>query len=354
MICLALALLIPQATFQPIDAQMSGLYIGTQILTSDGKRHLFLIDSGSNESYVLKTAVSERDRTRNSVEVRFDVGGTQVFGAVEPVDGSRIPVAIAGLKPEGVLGLNILKQVQLEIDYDAQTVRARYGPALNWAGPGYSTLILNKDADNLFTVTGQIGSRAVRLCVDTGATTLVLDSKKLSLKDFQKLPSTKIHTFEGSVEMDRYLIDTMKLGDKAVPWMIAYNHPWPDSDDGTIGSSILGGSKVVLDFPGSCVYVSKSDPIGDAASRVLGLPLKVENDELYFRDLVPDYLKPWAKAKVLALRRLKAADLLAALKGQAPTASETLLSIFTAMRSPGLLTTVRNGKTELVPLQIEE
>lgn len=354
MISLALSLLLVQADFQAIPVRMSGGFIAAEVHTSDGSPHWFLVDSGSNASYVAKTLANDSEIKHGDMQIRLDVGKAQVFGAAEPIDAARIPVGVGGLKTEGVLGINVLRYLQLRIDYDEQTVLARFGPALPWAGPGHDTLIMNRDADNLYTLSGYLGGRAIRLCVDTGATALVLDPKKISMEALTKLTPTKINTFGGTLAADRFLIDRMKLGDVTSYWMIASKQPWSNADDGTIGTTLLGSSNVTIDFPGSCVYVGKSDPMSQAASRILGLPVQVEDTGLRFRDRVPESFRPWAKVKILAVRRTKPSDLVLALKDESAQGAKTIAEIFGEMRTPGLLTTERNGKRELVPITIED
>lgn len=354
MLSLPLALLVQTADFQPLDVVVSGAYIGARVRTTDGKEHLFLVDSGSNASYVSQSAVVEEDRRRGSSEIRISVGDAKVFGNAEPVDAKDIQAIVGGLPTEGVLGINILRQLQLEIDYDARSVRARYGSALSWAGPGYSPLLMDRDPDNLYTVTAQIGGKSVRLCLDTGASATVLDPKKVDLSGFDTLPPFKIRTFKGPIESPRYLIESMKVGDGTVPWMIAGAQPWKNADDGIISTAQLGSPRVVVDFPGGCVYVSKPDPMSEAAARILGLPVKVVGDGLSFRSDLTGYFKSSSGAKIVSFRGIKSESIVAALRGHGPHASRALVDAFVSMRAPGLVTTERGGQRQLVPVQVAD
>lgn len=355
MIALALALLSLPADFQPISVKMSGFYVAANVRTSDGKGHLFLVDSGSNESYVSRKALSERDQTRDRTEVRLDIGPTQVSATAFSVPSDQIPASVGGLPIEGVLGINLLKQIQLEIDYDGQTVRARYGSPLPGA-PGYTPFLMDRDAAHLFFVSAEFGGKNVRLCVDTGATALVLDSGKVILDGLQALPSSKMHTFGGTSESRRYLIDSVKLAGREMPWIVVHAQPWkePDPDDGAIGTAQFGGSKVVVDFPGSCLYVAEPDAASDAASRILGMPVKIEADNLKFRENLTGIFRSSAGARIVALRSFKAESILGALKAHGPDARKTLVDAFTSMRAPGLVTTERDGQRQLLPVQVDD
>lgn len=355
MLALAIALFIRPADFQPISATISGLYVAAEVHTSDGKDHLFLVDSGSNESYVSRKALSKRDQTRDRTEVRLDIGPTQVSATAFAVTPDQIPASIGGLSVEGVLGLNLLKQVQLEIDYDVQTVRARYGSPLPGV-PGYAPFLMDRDAAHLFAVSAEFAGKVVRLCVDTGATALVLDSGKLALDGLQSLPSSKIHTFGGASESQRYLIDSVKLAGREIPWMVAHAQHWRenDPDDGAIGTAQFGGSKVVVDFPGSCLYVAEPDSASDAASRILGIPVRIEAGNLKFRENLTGIFRSSSGAKIVALRNFKAESILAALKTRGAEARKTLVDAFTAMRAPGLVTTERDGQRQLLPVQVDD
>ncbi|HTQ09458.1 MAG TPA: aspartyl protease family protein [Fimbriimonadaceae bacterium] len=350
---LALVLALRQQTgFYPLTIKMSGPYIAAEVHTKDGKSHLFLVDSGSNESYVFDSAVSDGERRQGQAEIRLDVGPTQVFALAEPAPAAKIATSIAGLDTEGVLGLNLLKQIQLDVDYDADTVSARYGGPLSSPGAGFSPLLMGKDTDGLYTVAGQIGSAHVRLCVDTGASATVLDSSRVDLSAYQVLPSAKLRTFDGGSDAKRYLLDSVKLGDRVYPWMVAYSRPWKTSEEGAIGVDQLGSGHLILDFPGACVYLAASDPVSDSARRVLGLPVRVEGDSLWFGDNLPDRFKSSAGAKIVAIRSTKVADVVAALKGSGSKDAKTLADVYTSIREMGLITTERDGQRQLVPLQI--
>ncbi|HVT13656.1 MAG TPA: aspartyl protease family protein [Fimbriimonadaceae bacterium] len=356
MLSVALSILCRSADFQPVSAKMSGLYVGLEVRTSDGKDHLFLVDSGSDDSYVSSSAVAETERKKDRTTVHIDVGPTQVAAIAFVAPPDKIPASIGGLQTEGVLGLNLLQRLQLEIDYDSEEVQARCGSALPGAGPGYVPYLMDRDTARLFAVTTELRGKSYRLCVDTGATALVLDSAKVSLDGLQPLPPSKIHTFGGTAESQRYLIDSMKLGERETPWMVAYAQRWTESDpdDGAIGTAQFGGSKVILDFPGSCLYVSKSDAIGDAASRILGLPVKIDAGNLSFRENLKGIFRSSSGAKIVALRSFKAESILSALKARGAEARKTLVDAFTAMRAPGLVTTERDGQRQLLPVQVDD
>lgn len=354
MVTLALAFALGSPDFQLLEAKMSGHFIAVEVHTSNGKPHMFLLDSGSNESYVSNEIASDSERKHDEAVVRLDIGGAQVIANAEPVDPKKIPVAIPGLPTEGVIGMNLLRQVQLDIDYSAKTVKARFGDALSWAGAGFTPVLMSKDPDSLFTIPAQIGDRHLRLCVDTGATAMVLDSRRVDLKDYDKLPSTKLHTFNGQAETNRFLIDSMKLGEQVAPWMIAYSHPWPTSDDGTIGTAQLGSSRVVLDFPGACIYLERPDQMSEAAERILGIPVRVDASGLRFKDNLPSGFKSASGAKIVAVRWLKSDIFLSALQGKSPDSRKTLVEAFKAMRELGLVTTEHDGQKELVPMQVRD
>jgi|GEM_PF-5486357 len=354
-ISLTLAVLLNQAAaFQPIVTKMSGCYIAAEVHTKDGKSHMLLLDSGSNESYVSDSIVSDEERKHGEAVIRLDVGPTQMFAVAQPVPDAKIEASIEGLPTEGVLGINLLKQMQLEIDYDAQIVSARYGGALSWAGKDYSPILMERDPDNLYTVAGQVGEVFVRLCVDTGASAMVLDSGRVKLEGFQKLSSAKLRTFSGAPESSRFLLDSVKLGDQSFPWMVAYSQIWNSSDDGTIGTDQFGSPRIILDFPGSCLYLAKSNPVSEAAQRVLGLPVQIDGNALRFRDNLPERFRSSSGAKIVAIRSMSADTIVAALEGKGPEAAKTLASVFSQIRELGLVTTERDGQRTLVPIQVQD
>ena len=82
--------------------------------------------------------------------------------------------------------------------------------------------------------------------------------------------------------------------------------------------------------------------------------MQIAGEGLRFRDSVPDFFKPYASRSIVAFRRVKAVDLVSALKKQTPEARGVLTNVFTTMRTPGLITTEQNGQRELVPLTIED
>lgn len=354
MLSILLGFAAAQAEFQPVSAEVKDNYVVFQLHTSDGKDHPFLVDSGANASYVLKSAISDHDKPRRETEVRLDFGKTQIFGNAQPVDPKNIPATVGRMKIEGILGINILRQIQLEIDYDARTVSARYGRPLSSPGPEYWALLMDRDADGLFTLRSQFRGKSLRICLDTGATALVFDPKKVDFTAMTNLSDSKLSTISGQIDTQRYLVESLSFGDHTADWMIACKHKLEDTDDGTIGASLLGGSKIVIDFPGSCVYVSATDPIGQAASRILGFPVEAAGNGIRFREKVPDYFKPYATLPILAVRRTKAPDLVSALKSHDAAAIEKLVKTYSEMRSWGLITTERNGKPELLPLQVAD
>ncbi len=354
MISFALAVASSSSDFQPVETRMSGQFIAAQVHTADGKSHWFLVDSGSNESYVRRTVVSDSERKHDVAVVRLDIGPNRVFANAEPVDPAKISTSVPDLPTEGVLGLNLLKQIQLDVDYDAHAVKARFGGALSWAGQGFVPILLQRDADNLYTLTGKVGATAVRLCVDTGATALIFDSARVDLSRFQKLGASRFGTFGGPELSDRFLVDSLTLGERDYSWVIAFSRSWKSSDDGTIGTGELGGSHVILDFPGSCVYVAKPDQLSQAAARLLGIPVVVDANGLRFRDGLPSKFTSSSGAKIVAIRGMRADSFVSALKGSGPDARKTLLEAFASMRTMGLVTTERDGQRQLVPMMVED
>jgi predicted aspartyl protease len=351
----ALATLASGPQFGPIDASLHGAYVFANVLTLDNKAHHFLVDSGSTTTFVSKAILTPAEQKRKNYPLRWNIGQSSLSVNADLMEAKDLPI-VDGTAVEGIIGVDALTAIQLEIDYSARTVQARFGAALA-AVPGTERVALRPDSEGLWTVDGSIGDQRLTLCVDTGATTLVLDKSKMQLAGMHMLPASKIHTFDGLVETDRRLVESMRVGPIDLYWMVACTQPWSDADDGVVGTCVFS-SKVVLDLRGRALYYSPltaDDRIGRALERILGLPVRPDGGGISFRDSVPPLFGHWAGAKLLRAHGIAPGQLLAAVRREQPKALETILDAFRVMREDGLITTtLPNGTTELAPMKIED
>jgi predicted aspartyl protease len=344
--------------FSRLPARMAGLYLVADLRTRDGKTHPFLIDTGATRSYASAAIMSTEDQKRKTATLRFNLGNAEVLVEAVPIEPQNLPHSAELTKVEGIIGLDVLGRLQLDIDYASGTIQARRGGS--WVRPqqDMDRVGLNADAHGLYTVQADIGGKQIPLCLDTGATALLLDTKRVDVTSLPKLPPSKIRTFEGLIETERRLIETMTIGTRPVHWMIASTQSWSGVGDGVIGTAMLGSKRIILDFPGRALYLAKrsqEQEMDASAERVLGLPVQIRSGGLWFRDDVPLFLKRWSRARIVALRRMKAEDVVAALRKEPANATEMIIAAFKAMRSPGLVTiALANGEKEISPLRIED
>jgi hypothetical protein len=348
---LAFCVAAREPQFERLPSHFAQPYVTVDVLTADNKTHPFLLDTGAVDSYVLDTAAGANGKR---VAIRLGTKKTAINGEARVADASRIPPKIGSQPVEGILGLDVIKNLQIAIDYSAETVDVRLAMSPAPAPENSYSVPLTRDTDRLYTIPVSIGPKWANLALDTGASTLLLNFKKLQLPESQaKLPTSRVRTFDGPVESERRLLPSFSIGHSSLGFVVASASPWANSDDGTIGTSGLGSSRVMLDFPGRTLYFGIESPeaqIAGAASRILGVPVRLANGVLVFGGLA-NRLGSLAGAEIVAVGQVKGADLLAAIRdGDAEGAA----AAFRAIRQPGMLTIRRAGKIELLPLQIED
>lgn len=261
----------------------------------DGSRGLFLVDTGANLSLL-----SRRAAQRLGLEVQTNVGSVVGLGGVSRMDRAMVPslqlgetvvpdvevaVGVPGLSEragamelDGLLGNNVWSRFTLELDYPADRM-VLHRPGTVEAGRKATALVF--DGSHLFTPL-EIRTTAdpsvvhsVVLRIDTGAGELSLCGPVAEglgahwtegLEMVRGLGASEtLPPFQSLRRTRRLALEEVRLGGRRLRdvetarWMSFDGEAGcPDGMRGLIGQDLLEGHRVLLDYQGGHLELSRS------------------------------------------------------------------------------------------------
>ena len=240
-----------------VDVLVGGHHIRSFVLDSGWAHGSVLSRSVANELGIRGNATHCQLLLKNGTKLDFVA---QVSDQVSTVNSQR---------SDGTIGLGLLSKLQLLLDYQNGQVWCRntkrplsydeaalaLASALEPAGiPHITETSMRQISSGAYTVPVQIGTSRCEGTVDTGATALYVDPKRVKRWGLPKLVDIDINTPFGNESGGVFMASTLRIA--------GYSHLWPvirtslnEPETGvTVGASYLPSQLLVLDFPGRKLY----------------------------------------------------------------------------------------------------
>lgn len=168
--------------------------------------------------------------------------------AVLSINGQRRLMSLGETSPEGVTLLTVdREQVTLEIDGQQQSYTLGAAVSLNFAEADSIEEKVFANERGMYMSVGSINGQSVRFLIDTGATTIAMNTKQaksLGVRYATEGEAATASTASGFVKAYRVRLKTVSLGkikrQNIEAMVIDGEHPGPV----LLGMSFLGGLKV--------------------------------------------------------------------------------------------------------------
>lgn len=137
--------------------------------------------------------------------------------AVLTIDGERRVLAVGQTSPEGVKLVSADADAAV-LEVDGKTSRYLLGNQIgaSYAAPSEEVIRLWPDRSGMYTVTGSINGRPVSYLVDTGATTIAMNSgeaRRLGIPFQLRGHPQSVETASGVERAYRVTLDSVRAGD---------------------------------------------------------------------------------------------------------------------------------------------
>jgi len=239
----------------------------TNVVGPDDKEHLFLVDSGSPVS-MLSPELATRAKAKGQ---RLRVGlrvGSQELRVTPDVGAAGTMARVFGRRTvEGILGMDVLSNLQLLLDYRDQTIKVRLGVPLtlgeassSLSAPlaGVHRIELTQTPAGFCTVQLRTGGHELHPVLDTGSGCTMANLRRLVGARIWEVGTTQTTLWNGKRDVLAYLVQSMSADHLELPWVLAIDVPQNiDVGDGAITPARISPGIALIDFPGRAMYFVK-------------------------------------------------------------------------------------------------
>jgi hypothetical protein len=323
----------------------------TIVQTEDGRSHLFLVDTGSAESWISPHAVSafneQSSETKLALRLQSPTSSdseTVTFRASVDTYGvdSALKQTLRGISVEGTLGLNAFQHAQVLLDYAQDRVWLRIGHPTKLTRQGVAGLMgtsvgvfsvdqplradsilavpLTETRSGSYTVKANIGGKIAQLTVDTGSEILALHKRKYSVSAIQAIGKSGGLTSKGDYQAICGVSPTTTIGKWSLPWPNIYQDEDDEDDGGVISPAEFGSDTVLLDLRAHVLYVKAGtdNDWGEAALfQFTGLKCRIIDGQVWMAgDGGEAAFASFKNEQILSIRGIPSQQVLMDLKDQ--------------------------------------
>lgn len=241
-------------------------------VTNTGKEELFMIDSSSPDTYY-------RDASKpHGTFIRWQIGKETILAPAKPPDDPMPPKAQSGIDIAGVIGCDVLSQIDLEMDFAHRRALARIPKAGEQLRPAIDKLVtvpLVAEADGTYSLLmGACGGPKALFPLNTASDFVSVPSLASAGNTLATWHSPLV-TLDSKITVKWVLSKCITLGTIQYKLM-----PIADIGEAQVGTSILGDD-VLIDFPShTLVIVGPKTSDNATLSRALSIPVSTEGTKL--------------------------------------------------------------------------